>query len=277
MVTPRPSPRRRRRCDVPDVDSQGVRIHYELAGQGRPLVLLHGATLEGSAWSRAGYVEALERDHRLLILDWRGHGQSAKPHDPKAYQGEVMARDILAVVDAEAIERFAIWGHSSGGWLAWVTALAAPERVAAMIATGSADPTPDTPETWAEFDEGFGEPVRRAGMRALVEATRRWERGPLPGWVEPMMLRADEDAFLASISSENLDDGIPSLDDFPVPVLLIVGEYEDEDAAAPRVAATVPRGESLVLPGLGHVGAFDRSDLVLPTARAFLDRWFPWG
>lgn len=59
-----------------------------------------------------------------------------------------------------------------------------------------------------------------------------------------------------------------------MPALLVMGEFEDEAGDAGRVAAAIPHGESLVLPGLGHMGAFDRSDLVLPTARAFLDRWF---
>lgn len=227
-------------------------------------------------WSPAGYVEDLQRDHRLLIIDWRGHGQSDKPHEPQAYRSELMTSDVLAVVDAEAIERFAIWGHSSGGWLAWMVASVAPERVAAMISTGSADPSPDTPEGWAEWDQGFLEPVRRNGMRGLIEVVQSWERGPLPDWQAPLMMGADPYVFLALNSVELIGEGIASLEDFPVPVLLIVGEFEDEEGDAGRVAATVLRGESLVLPGLGHCRAFDRSDLVLPGARTFLDRFFPW-
>lgn len=259
---------------MPYIENLGVRIYYEVTGQGRPLVLLHGAAGDGSLWSHAGYVQDLERDHRLIILDWRGHGRSDKPHEPAAYRSEVMASDVLAVVDVEGIDRFAVWGHSAGGWLAWMTAYLAPERVAAVISTGDADPSPATEDGWAEWDQGFLEPVRRDGMPALIEVASEWERGPLPIYLEPMMLGADPEVFLAMSSSELIADGIASLEGFPVPVLLIVGEFEDEEGDAARVAASVPHGESLLLPGLGHCRAFDRSDLVLPTARAFLDRWF---
>jgi hypothetical protein len=61
---------------------------------------------------------------------------------------------------------------------------------------------------------------------------------------------------------------------FPVPVLLIAGELEDKDDDAAKVAAMIPNGQRLRLPGLGHGGACAASMLTVPTARAFLDRWF---
>jgi len=95
-----------------------------------------------------------------------------------------------------------------------------------------------------------------------------------PPWAQAVTLRADPQALLAIQSRENLDDGIPTLDGFPVPVLLIAGSLEDEDDEAATVAATVPNGESLRLPGLGHGGACAASELALPVARAFLERWY---
>jgi pimeloyl-ACP methyl ester carboxylesterase len=61
---------------------------------------------------------------------------------------------------------------------------------------------------------------------------------------------------------------------FPVPVLLIAGELEDEDDDAAKIAAMIPNGQRLRLPGLGHGGACAASELTVPTARAFLERWF---
>jgi hypothetical protein len=60
----------------------------------------------------------------------------------------------------------------------------------------------------------------------------------------------------------------------PSRALLIAGELEDEDDEAAKVAAMIPTGQSLRLPGLGHRGACAASALTVPTARAFLDRWF---
>ena len=84
----------------------------------------------------------------------RGHGQSDKPHEPVAYTADASVSDVLAVADAEGLERFAMWGLSYGGWVAWMTANAAPDRVPAFISTGSWDPRPGTYEDWVTVDEG---------------------------------------------------------------------------------------------------------------------------
>jgi pimeloyl-ACP methyl ester carboxylesterase len=66
-------------------DSRGIRIHYRVEGEGPPLVLQHGFTQSIDDWYEFGYVDALKRDYRLILVDARGHGQSDKPHDPNAY------------------------------------------------------------------------------------------------------------------------------------------------------------------------------------------------
>jgi pimeloyl-ACP methyl ester carboxylesterase len=100
---------------MPEVSNHGVRISYEVMGQGRPLVLLHGWACDRSWWTESGYPDDLQRDFRVVNVDLRGHGKSDKPHEPSAYRGEVVISDVLAVADAEGIDRFAIWGLSYGG------------------------------------------------------------------------------------------------------------------------------------------------------------------
>ena len=263
---------------MPTVSNEGVKISYELGGTGPPLILLHGWACDRSWWTRSGYVEDLERDYRVLNVDLRGHGESDKPHEASAYRSERVIKDALAVADAEGIDRFAIWGLSYGGWIGWMLAYSMTERVAALITSGSWDPRPGTLEQWKEFDDGWLAAIRRDGMPGLIEVFRE-EDGEaftreFPPWAQAVTLRADPQALLAIQSRENLDDGIPTLDGFPVPVLLIAGSLEDEDDEAATVAATVPNGESLRLPGLGHGGACAASELALPVARAFLERWY---
>src|SRR5215210_3340481 len=67
-------------------DAGGVRIRYLDQGSGPAVVLVHGftGTIERS-WINTGILPDLARDHRVLALDLRGHGQSGKPHDPRAY------------------------------------------------------------------------------------------------------------------------------------------------------------------------------------------------
>jgi len=261
---------------MPEVLNNGVRIMYDVVGQGRPLILLHGWSGDRSLWTVTGYVEDLRRDHLLLIVDLRGHGASDKPHEPAAYHTHAVTSDVLAVANAEGLDRFAIWGHSYGGWIAWMTAHAAPEHVRAIVTTGAWDPWPHPKEEWGWFDEGWGPALQRGGTRALVDL---WEQEQGEAferefaWAQDVVLRADPEVLLAIFAPELRTEGVSDLERFPVPTLLIAGELEDEDNEAAKVAGRVPNGQSLRLPGLGHGGAIAASKLTIPTARGFLDRW----
>jgi pimeloyl-ACP methyl ester carboxylesterase len=264
---------------MPEIVDRGVRISYDVVGEGRPLLLLHGWCCDRSWWTEPGYVDELGADHHLVIIDIRGHGESDKPHEAASYTSDVLTGDVFAVADAEGLDRFAIWGQSYGGWIAWMTASAAPERVPAIVASGSWDPRPP-PEEPTEPDEWL-EVLRRGGTEALVELFKVEDGdafdGEFPPWARAVTLRADPEALLAALAPELWAEGIPDEDlrSFPVPALLIAGELEDEDDDAAKVAAMIPNGQSLRLPGLGHGGGCAASALTVPTARAFLDRWFP--
>ncbi len=227
---------------------------------------------------RAGYVDDLRSDHRLVSIDTRGHGASDKPHDAAAYTSVALTGDVLAVADAEGIDRFAIWGHSYGGWMAWMTAAVVPERVPAIVTSGAWDPRPE-PEEPTETD-ALDEALRHGGTRALVDLFKVNDGDSFdlefPTWARAVTLRADAEALLAAHAPELWAEGIQDEDlrSFPVPALLIAGELEDEDDDAAKVAAMIPNGQSLRLPGLGHGGACSASALTVPTARAFLERWF---
>lgn len=260
-------------------ENGGVRIYYDVIGEGRPLMLLHGGLVDGSVWSHAGYVSALRADHLLLVVDRRGNGMSDRPRDPRAHLSEATLGDVLAVADAAGIDRFAMWGWSAGGWDAWLAAHAAPDRVVAIIVTGNPDPRSfKTPEealkAWSQFHDEVLEPMHREGPSVAVRLLEENERGAIPDWMRTLIVAADLEGF--NSKEVWLEKVITSLSDFPAPVLLIEGEYEEEVEDAVNVAESLPRGESFTVPSVGHVGAFVRSDLTLPRAREFLDRWFAW-
>lgn len=263
---------------MPEVSSDGVRIRYDVTGEGRPLILLHGWGCDRSWWTEPGYVDELKSDHRLFNVDIRGHGASDKPHEAAAYTAAALTADVLAVADTEGLDRFAIWGQSYGGWMAWMTAAAAPERVPAIVSSGSWDPRPE-PEEPTETSE-WDEALRQGGTTALVDRFKIEDGDAIdrefPLWARAVTLRADPEALLAAHAPELWNEGLPDEDlrSFPVPVLLIAGELEDENDDAVNVAAMIPNGQSLRLPGLGHGGACAASALTVPTARAFLERWF---
>ena len=76
---------------MPEVVNDGVRVGYDVVGEGRPKVLLHGWANDREWWTDAGFVDDLERDHLVVNVDLRGHGASDKPHDSSAYRKELVS------------------------------------------------------------------------------------------------------------------------------------------------------------------------------------------
>ncbi|WP_343413120.1 alpha/beta hydrolase [Candidatus Amarolinea dominans] len=129
------------------VENNGVRIHYEVEGEGPPLVLVHWLTGSLQDWRVVGYADALKANYRLILIDARGHGQSDKPHDPAAYVLEKQAGDIVAVLDKLGVDKAHYFGYSLGGTVGWAVAKYFPDRLSSLIIGGEApenfDPSAD--------------------------------------------------------------------------------------------------------------------------------------
>ena len=117
-------------------NNQGVRIHYQVEGEGAPLVLQHGFGDSIESWYELGYVHALRDAYRLILVDARGHGAIDKPHDPDACGLHQRAGDIVAVLDTLDLPNAHFWGYSMGGWIGFGLAKYAPARVHALIIGG---------------------------------------------------------------------------------------------------------------------------------------------
>ena len=76
------------------VDNSGVKIYYEVEGDGPPLILQHGVTSNLNSWRQNGYTDTLREKYTLILVDARGHGRSDKPHEVDAYKPEDMTGDI---------------------------------------------------------------------------------------------------------------------------------------------------------------------------------------
>jgi 3-oxoadipate enol-lactonase len=126
-------------------------VYYETRGKGAPLLLLEG--LGYGIWMWRGQSPALEGRFRLLLVDNRGVGSSTPLRGP--YTMDEFARDALAVLDAESVDRAAVLGPSMGGFIAQSLAALAPSRVSALVlsctSTGGPTSQPIPPETWAEM------------------------------------------------------------------------------------------------------------------------------
>ncbi len=110
-------------------DSNGVKIHYIVEGEGEPVVLIHGFTASIPAqWGLPGILNKLKKDYQVVALDNRGHGQSDKPLDPKAY-GPEMVNDVTRLMDHLKIPKAHIVGYSMGGFMTNYLVVTHPDRV----------------------------------------------------------------------------------------------------------------------------------------------------
>ena len=165
-----------------EVRSDRVRLAADEAGEGIPIVLLHGLT------ATRRYVvmgsRSLQRSgHRVIAYDARGHGRSSPAPAPDAYGYEWLSADLAAVLDDREIAAAVLVGASMGAHTAVRHALQAPDRVAALVlVTPSFDPrtVPDGP-TLARWD-ALAEGLRRRGVEGFVDAYG--EPAVAPRWRE---------------------------------------------------------------------------------------------
>ncbi|MBW8485715.1 alpha/beta fold hydrolase [Actinomadura parmotrematis] len=232
-------------------------LDYEIVGEGRPLVLLHGFYGDRTTWTASGHVAGLAGDFRLVLVDLPGHGRSPAPHDPIPYALHRQADDVAAVLDDAGIGRAAVWGSSLGGTVALTLLARHPGRVGALIANGA----------HAEAASGDPEPentiFREQGMAPFLAML-----GPVPDGIRAPMERADPLA-LAALNSALAE--IPALPGaLAAPILLLVGEKDRALARARESAGRIPGARLVELPGCGHLDSFTRTDLTLPLVREFL-------
>jgi pimeloyl-ACP methyl ester carboxylesterase len=249
---------------MPYVDNKGVSIHYIVEGEGPPLVLLHGLAGSLEHWHMLGYVDALKHEYRLILIDARGHGASSKPHDPRAYRMALQVGDVVAVLDDLKVNNAHYFGYSMGGWIGWGIGKYAPERFHSLI-IGGADPyegDPDAPNFW--FD------LFSSGMDAFLATAEPMFGSRWTPELKAMAQANDLEALIALVSVEEqlrFEDMLPTM---LVPCLVIVGGEADEYPGARECAKSVPNATFVSLPGLGHIEAIYRTDLVLPHIRKFL-------
>jgi pimeloyl-ACP methyl ester carboxylesterase len=244
---------------MPYARHHGVCIYYEVEGDGRPLVLLHGSTCSHLEWRELGYTEVLRRDYQLILIDARGHGASAKPLDPAAYALPLRVADVLAVLDSLTIGQVDYFGYSLGGWVGFSLAKYASERLRTLI-VGGAHPYAETLEVrrtmlseglnglLAASERAFGAhmtPARRARFRATDVCALRAQTQDRPSIAE-------------------------SLASMRMPCLLFAGEREPRLSQMQACVQQLPQASFFVVPGCDHLGAWARSELVLPQVSTFL-------
>jgi pimeloyl-ACP methyl ester carboxylesterase len=135
-------------------DSDGVGIHYEVSGEGRPVVLLHGFPDSGRLW-RNQVPALVDAGFKVIVPDQRGYGASDKPAGVEAYNILYLAGDVGAVLADAGVERAHVVGHDWGAAVAWAIAAMAPDRVDHLVALAVGHPSTFRSDGWDQYEKSW--------------------------------------------------------------------------------------------------------------------------
>lgn len=162
------------------VDVPGVRLHVAEAGEGPPILLLHGWPQHWWIWRKV--IPELARDHRLICPDLRGFGWSEAPTG--RYEISELAADMVALLDALELDRVDLVGHDWGGYTGFLLCLNAPERIRNYLALGIVHP-------WFEPPKPSPQALQRTAYQLILAAPLLGESVLrfLPGFVKLALRR----------------------------------------------------------------------------------------
>jgi len=257
------------------VTANGISMHYMLEGpESAPVITLsHSLATDLTMWEPQ--MESLLASYRVLRYDTRGHGKTSVPRGH--YSLEMLAEDVLGLLQALGIRKTAFMGISMGGMIGQVLGLKAPDLIEALILCDTSSRIPEEAKpVWNERIET----VQSKGMESQVESTiERWFTPPFreerPEVVEKIvaMIRATSPlGYIGcghAIRDLNLTDKIP---DIRVPTLIIVGEDDPgTPVSASRVIHEKIKGSELViLKSAAHLSNIEQAEAFNKAVLGFL-------
>jgi pimeloyl-ACP methyl ester carboxylesterase len=230
---------------MPIFHHDGFDLSYIEAGEGEPVLLIHGFASSGRVnWAAPGWMETLtEAGYRAIAIDNRGHGKSSLSYEPEDYRSSKMAADAVALLDHLGIAKAHFMGYSMGARVCAFAAIAFPERVATLVFGGLGRGMLDGVGDW--------DPIA-AALEAEDPATITHPRGRMFRDFADLT-RSDRKALAACISTSR--DLVDPADIARVtqPTLVAVGTKDDIAGAPEPLAAAMPNAEAFAIEGRDHM------------------------
>lgn len=214
----------------------GIRLWHAVFGQGEPVVFLHGGLANADYWGLQ--IAAVARTHQVIVMDSRGHGRSA--HDSRPFGYDLMADDVVGLLDHLKIKSAAVVGWSDGAILGLDLAMRYPDHVSKVFAF-AANTDPTGVEDGVEKNPTFAAYIARAGHEyAKLSATPR-----------------DYTVFVDAISkmwATQPNWTTSQLKAIKTPVLVVDGDHDEaiKRVHTEQMAATIPGAGLLILPDTSH-------------------------
>lgn len=264
-----------------DVVVTGVRLHYARAGSGSVVLLLHGVTDSGRCWGRTA--DALARSHDTILLDQRGHGESAAPES--GYALADLAGDVAGAIRVLGLASASVVGHSLGARAGLTLAATYPDLVTRLVLI---DPpldvdwsSPEHPEWDADTARyqwfAWARDCRALSREALVDRCRSrspaWSADECARWAESKLQLSPR--LWGPGGIEIAGSWREELARVRCPTLLVRGDVAlgaiVDDAHAAEAARLLTGGADVRIEGAGHSIHRDQLDACLAAIRPFLD------
>lgn len=238
------------------VEVNGAALWYCAYGAGPPVILLHGGLANSETWG--AQVQALSKAHRVILVDTRGHGRSTRDGQPFSY--DLMASDVIEVMDGLKIERADFVGWSDGAIVGLALAMKAPGRVGRLFAfAANSDPSGLRPDaasnpTLARFGQLAAGDYKR--LSPTPDGFAGLAGGVMRMWAtEPRYTTRD----LAAIA---------------VPVAIVQGDHDEgvKREHAEYLAKTIPHAKLIILRDASHFAHLQDPVAFNAAMLDFLDR-----
>lgn len=239
--------------------NDGVKIYYEVEGEGAPVLLIHGfASSMDLNWKRNGWVKVLKDNYKVILIDCRGHGKSDKPYDETSY-GQKVDNDIVKLLEHLSIKKANLFGYSMGALITYRLLLSKPEIFISAILGGFVLNFRENEKERSAFREGIKRRIQAFKEENIDQvkdpiARRFREYAEIRG-NDLIALAAHEGGFLkqqteTTTSPDQIKDYLKKLD---VPVLTVVGSNETIPGDKSLVAQIVPDACHFQIEGKDHL------------------------
>ena len=253
---------------MPTIATNSINLYYELHGHGPVVVLIPGLGYDG--WMYSQMIPGLAEHFQVISIDNRGSGQSDKPAG--LYTAQMLAADVVGLLDAFDIPKAHIVGHSMGGFVAQALAVDYPERVDRLVlsATNFGGPhhVPIAPAAMAVLTDVTGDPLERLRRGIVISTAPGFAEGNaafIESWVQHRATHPIDPAGYQAQLAIGL--GLLSeaasfehkLGRVTAPTLVLFGEH---DAVVPPgnaelLASKLPNARIELLPNAGHFFPFE--------------------
>ena len=236
----------------------GIKVWYALFGRGEPVLLLHGGLANANYWGHQ--VRALQRHYQVIVMESRGHGRSSRNREPYGY--DLMASDVIGVLDHLKIKKAAIVGWSDGAIIGLDIAMKHPERVSKLFAfAANSDPSGvadiATSDVFNAYIARAGEEYKRLSPTPteyksfVAEITRMWESQPkwsasdlaaikVPTWI----VDGDHDEAIKRENTEFMAANIPGAGMLIQPEVSHFSFLQDPEQFSDDILHFLGRGEA---------------------------------